>query len=575
MTARPIRIEQVSLRDFRGVRGNLDVSLLDKNGRAVSALLVGDNGSGKSTIVDAIEWACQGSRRPGMAGSRPVGLINLASAAHEAHARVVLNNGQVVERTIRHVEDDRYQTELEGSTDDFSRAPMILKRHDILHLMETKPVERGALFLHLNLADAEEPTLDLTMTETFVADDSPTLTLKRRIREKAVQLAKLVHYQLPDTDLSSIDELVEQGVYRGVRHGRGNMSVRLPNEQDQLVRDIGQLRLELKSAQRAERRARRRTPGKAEAQVALLGSILSDVDNWMTASFRDVTGSDHVRRIAVRFAESGRTSIDFAVELANGRATDPQSLFSEGYNDLVSLLFFLAALRASARLGQAKVLILDDVFQSVDAPIRVSVMDLIAREFSEWQLVVTVHDRLWRTQVAEILRRHGHSFVEVDLAPWEFSTGAGVGAAAADPAAGLRAVLPSSDAGAISALSGRLLEQIADRLSYGLRVSVQRRRGDLYTLADLWPGVAKQLRRLGAAEVTAEADKWSHLRNVAGAHYNEWAEALPLSDASRFANATLALLERVYCDRCQSWLQATGPRSARCACGTTLLGELS
>ena len=52
------RIESVSLSHFRGVPKELQVDFR-RGDRCVSGLILGDNGSGKSSVVDAIEFGLQ------------------------------------------------------------------------------------------------------------------------------------------------------------------------------------------------------------------------------------------------------------------------------------------------------------------------------------------------------------------------------------------------------------------------------------------------------------------------------------------------------------------------------------
>jgi hypothetical protein len=67
-----------------------------------------------------------------------------------------------------------------------------------------------------------------------------------------------------------------------------------------------------------------------------------------------------------------------------------------------------------------------------------------------------------------------------------------------------------------------LLEQISQELSWRLGASVQRRPGDGFTLGDLWPGVKKALKNTAAKPVCDEIDQLVAIRNLMGAHYNDW-----------------------------------------------------
>ena len=118
------------------------------------------------------------------------------------------------------------------------------------------------------------------------------------------------------------------------------------------------------------------------------------------------------------------------------------------------------------------------------------------------------------------------------------------------------------------ALCGLLLEAVCQRMSWVLCTSVTRRKDDKYTLGDLWPGVAKKLKKTNAAQCGEEVDKWIHLRNLVGAHYNEWAQSLSMSDAEGFCKAVCALYKAVFCKACYSWVEEKTNDDFVCRCGS-------
>src|SRR5207244_281766 len=106
-----------------------------------------------------------------------------------------------------------------------------------------------------------------------------------------------------------------------------------------------------------------------------------DVD----ATFRAITGAGFVNRIDLVAGASGETSLDILVELVDGSRCTPREIFSEGALDLLAFLVFVSIQAASAAHGQAKVLILDDVFQSVDNVYRSAAVGAMFERLNDWQ----------------------------------------------------------------------------------------------------------------------------------------------------------------------------------------------
>ena len=260
------------------------------------------------------------------------------------------------------------------------------------------------------------------------------------------------------------------------------------------------------------------------------------------------------------------------MRLTNGETGTAHSLLSEANRDLMALLVFVTVAQAAADSGQARVMVLDDVFQSVDAPIRVATMDYLLEQLKGWQLILTAHDRLWREQLTTLLRRHSRPVASVEIVTWRFEHGPTIRAAGGDLGSPLRGALEQGEPVNISMHAGRLLEQTADALSWTLPISVIRRYEDRYTLADVWPGVLKTLKKTNASSVAQEVDRFLHLRNILGMHVNWWAESLSREEVDRFGVAVLGLLAVVRCPSCQRWIEPAPPNQMwMCRCGITRL----
>lgn len=54
-----MKIQKIEIDAFRGIPDKRTINFSDKNGECCSAIIYGGNGSGKSSIVDAIEYNLQ------------------------------------------------------------------------------------------------------------------------------------------------------------------------------------------------------------------------------------------------------------------------------------------------------------------------------------------------------------------------------------------------------------------------------------------------------------------------------------------------------------------------------------
>ena len=137
----------------------------------------------------------------------------------------------------------------------------------------------------------------------------------------------------------------------------------------------------------------------------------------------------------------------------------------------------------------------------------------------------------------------------------------------------LKEALERGDIYTTCSQAGLLLERMCNTLSYNLPISVTRKKEDKYTLGDLWPGIYKVLRKTSISDVALEVERWLHLRNLVGAHFNEWAGALSRQEARYFGESVLILLEYVHCSTCHRWIEESPSNGAnkvwQCRCGAT------
>ncbi len=567
------RIESVTLEGFRGSPVRLTVSFIGNDGKPSSSILFGENGSGKSSIVDAIEWACQGQvgRSASVKGAGRPALVNFATSSGSCYAEASLSTGHRLWRSGQLGEDEKWGTQGSAVPPVFQKAPMSLKRSDILRFLDTPPVQRGAIFIGHALTEDKEPSQNsYTPDQEALAEERHATKLK--MRESAALLADKIGVSPPPIDANEIAAMISEKVYRGVSVQNRHRVTLAPAIQ-KLVNEIEDYREKTQELNGMAKRLRMPT-GAAAARLASMQALLGEVGDWLTRSFLEVTQVGHVARIDATFGRISDVSLEVDVTLSNGAKVTPQQAFSEGYQDLIAFLYFLAVARIAGEQGQPKILILDDVLQSVDSGIRVTLMELVAKEFKDWQLLVTVHDRLWRSQLRDIFQRFGHPVTEIEIRRWLFQDGPHLSPSGMRPEESLREALRGGDPFTVCGIAGRLLEQISDRLSWTIPISVKRRRGDAYTLADLWPGVAKEMKRTSESSKFTEIERWMHLRNTVGAHYNEWADGVSWQEADVFGRSVLEFFDATHCGSCGQWVERIRGRTYSCRCGSIEINPL-
>ena len=272
---------------------------------------------------------------------------------------------------------------------------------------------------------------------------------------------------------------------------------------------------ELKRSRRAIQFAQ--SPFQEYETTEELLTALARVADRITSAFLAITRSSYISDVVLTYGEPNRDSLAVSIELRNGTRRSPQTFLSEANLDLLALLVFTELVRESAEHGQAKLLVLDDVLQSVDATFRQQFVEHLFADFPGWQLIFTVHDRLWLEQFRDVLRRRTHAFIDIEIVGWTFEHGPNLRVGGRDPRDLIKAALITADTAAICSITGRALESLSDRLSWTFPVSVVRRPGDRYTLGDHWPGVRKMLGRTGATEESEAVDRLVVLRNLMGA----------------------------------------------------------
>jgi hypothetical protein len=582
------RIQELKVAEFRGVSSVLNLDLRTKNGSACSVLLLGDNGTGKSSIADAFEFCLRGKvSRRGNAGLKNRREARNLLTNSAPSVTVTLDNGNAYRR-------GQPRSGFSGKTlgdsfvPGFELCPVVLSRDDIEVFWHLSPAGRMRFFfdyLRPNVKHTGYAALEVERYEQQIAE------LQVQILAAQIELSAASSWpveQIPVTTKTQFHRWLKRAY---------------PEHMQKSVKVTGSKRTRVRSTGAMSRRTRKAIAALSaalddeymlqlhlqamrdqfDAQGALptvvardLPDLLREISTEVTADFASIAGLDHVRSVSIT-SEPESYSLSIVCELASGVKVEPSQVLSEGALDLLALLTLLGVARACAERGQERFLVLDDVWQSVDAVHRGEILDyLFSIKFNKWQLLVTVHDRLWARLIENKARQSQFVMKTLELIGWSPSDGPRLRNTALATQEALSQLVGQAAPEVVGAYTGRALEELADQLSQHMRTAVNRSVGDRYTLGDTWPGVYKVISKSGLAgdvkDVAKAVNDLLLIRNLYGAHYQSWAESFTNTEINHFAGLVVALWAGTHCGECGAPLALLdlGSRTFGWRCGHAL-----
>lgn len=566
LTEADVQLLSVELNGFRGSPQKIKVGFSRKT-QPISAIIFGENGVGKSTIVDAIEFALQGRIGRSANFNSPLqSAIRSYASEYLPEVAAKLSNQAYLTRSVAVNRSGVLEASPRVVTPGFRLAPISLNRTDLQRFLDTEALERGSILLDYFPSDVDQIAmrpqeevhrLKSEMTELRIMRSSLSTQLSALLGIDSGELAARDKF-----DRALREKVMNSETPHAFKTRGGWLD--MPTRQREMIHRLSDVHNRLAANKKqSEKISEILNPIAHQRQTKILRPILAKIGTELSAAFNAICTEHPVDRIDVVFGESGPLSLDVVVRLSNGRNCFPQQLVSEAYKDLIALLFFTSVAKKAAERGQARILILDDVLQSIDANIRHAFMRYLLKEFADWQLIITVHDRLWREQLRELFRAYEHPVIEHEIHGWQFDSGPTLTVPGADElTSDLEGIIDLGQPKVVGALAGQLLESICDQLTRKMQLAIPRK--DRYTLGDLWPPVVRKLAGSQAEPETRQVDSYKMLRNLT-VHPDPMSWHLSAADAKGFANAVLALYQRVRCGHCRSWLQPEN--HLRCKCG--------
>lgn len=285
-----------------------------------------------------------------------------------------------------------------------------------------------------------------------------------------------------------------------------------------------------------------------------------------------------------------KAGVDFQVDFYGRGSYPPAALHSEGHQDSMGVLLFLA-LAEHLSGGSLPLVVLDDVLMSVDKGHRRGMAELLKEEYCDTQFVITTHDEVWWRQLLSlgVARRK----TAIKFKAWDIQEGPVIARNAAVMLGEAKQALEEGDVPRAAHALRRAVEVYLPEICHGLGAPVRYRDDGSWQAGDFMNGVQSRYASIlkkgkKAAEGWEQDTKpWEErdarrleVFNAFGTeawavnpmvHWNEWAD-LGVNDFSPVVAAYDGLFSMLTCPNCESCLyvqeEGATETTLRCDCAT-------
>ena len=302
-------------------------------------------------------------------------------------------------------------------------------------------------------------------------------------------------------------------------------------------------------------------------RVSFVQNILDSISQEANRLFQTIHPGEDIGLERLKIEEERRSSISQSGIFHGHNDIPPQAVFSDSHMDTLGFCVWLALTKRES--PEKTVLLIDDIFTSVDSPHLGRVIDLISSEANNFlQVIVATHYRLWWDRC-----QGGHGIQRIHLGHWCIENGL---AAQNMPLliTQLRQLIdnPILDRQAVSSKAGILLESVMDDLALLYECSLPYNKLNQYTLGALLDGCKKLFKRHNLNvrlnlnfDVPGQPENWQtsaahtafdkvntmqFIRNQVGCHFSPPGMDIPDNDVREFGMATIELFEALTCPHC-------------------------
>jgi energy-coupling factor transporter ATP-binding protein EcfA2 len=317
--------------------------------------------------------------------------------------------------------------------------------------------------------------------------------------------------------------------------------------------------------------------------------ILAAVSGECQSIYQQIHEDERIGISSFELDEKQRASLNQLAFFETQDNITPQMYFSEAHLDTLGFSLWLALARISSS-GNA-ILVLDDVFTSVDSPHLMRVLKVIEDQTNYFkQIIIASHNGHWLTHY-----KKNQSVDLIELREWTLSRGISSVKSIPD-IDNLKNALKHDpiDRQVVASKAGILLEHRFDDIAKQYEAKMPYSKS--LTLGDFESGLKKIVSNIIITRTINEKNEdgnysekkiqielkplfeslfeLSFVRNQLGAHANSLGDEIPNTEVKQYAKRTIDLAEALICPDCGTLINRKKADHFECRCGKTTMTPL-
>lgn len=285
-----------------------------------------------------------------------------------------------------------------------------------------------------------------------------------------------------------------------------------------------------------------------KSKKKFIKDMISEIREDIKKYYEYIHGDDEINSPDIQL--TGSKLVDVYLN-SFGDVVDSRSYASEGHLDTLGICIFLAF---NKKFSPLPLIVLDDVFTTVDLPHKERIGRLIVDVLTDYQFIITTHSSLWSEQLKRLCADAHRDFKLYEIIDWSLEEGPVFTTTPNETEEKIYRYLSNEyqDFQAAGNAARRYLEYVLTQIcvTNNVKVPINDKYdvGTLFDEAKNFTEVVVEGTSLEPyyAHVWGEINKTRHIANILS-HHNEESDLLPKSDIEKFCEDVINLKQAYTC----------------------------